>query len=223
MSGQKATTGQKWPGFIKKEAKNITAQARGLYEDPRTSMIPDLTNWTTQGIGNRAQIASSGNTVGGAGAAEAMRILNGDYLDVTKNPAYQRNINDALGAASQRFAGSGRVGSGAYAGALGDAATGTAAQMFNAERNRQTQALSMMPQLVAGQYADAAALEDAGRSLDENNMARFDWPYARLDRYANTVYGNPMATASRSTSKSPFDWGSAVTGLLGATIEGAPF
>ena len=223
MSGQKAETSAKFPKFIKQEMKNINLQARGLYDNPATAMIPDLDKWTTQGIGNRAQIAGSGNTVGGAGSAEAMRILNGEYLDVTKNPAYQRNINDALGVASQRFSGSGRVGSGAYAGALGDAATGTAAQMYNVERGRQMDALGMMPQLVAGQYADASALEDAGRAIDENNMARFDWPYARLDRYANTVYGSPASQNPSQKSKSPFDWGSAITGLLGATIEGAPF
>ena len=221
MSGQKASTKAQFPGFVKTEMKNINAQARGLYDSPSTSMIPDLSAWTQRGIGQRAQIAGSGNTVGGAGSAEAMRILNGDYLDVTKNPSYQRNINDALGAASQRFAGSGRVGSGSYAGALGDAATGTAAQMYNVERGRQMDALGMIPQLVAGQYADSSALEDAGRAIDENNMARFDWPYARLDRYANTVYGSPASQNPGQQSNKPWSWGAFGTGLLHPLSSGS--
>ena len=84
-----------------------------------------------------------------------------------------------MGAASQRFAGSGRVGSGSYAGALGDAATGVAAQMYNTERNRQTDVLSMLPQLTGAQYADAARAngydaEDVDREIAADNQRADD-------------------------------------------------
>lgn len=214
MGSQKSSTTTAFPQFLKTEMRNINSQARNLYEDPSKAMIPQLSNWTNQGLQSRAGIAQSGNTVAGAGTAEAMRILNGDYLDVTKNPAYQRNINDALGAVSQRFAGSGRVGSGSYAGTLADAATGTAAQMYNVERGRQMEALANLPSLIGGQYADAGALEDAGRAIDEQNMAQFDWPYARLDRYANTVYGSPAAQNPGQNSRQDPNAGNFVLGLL---------
>lgn len=214
MGSQKASTSTTFPQFMKTEMRNINSQARGLYENPSTAEIPNLSDWTNLGLQGRAQIAGSGNTVGTSGAAEAMRILNGDYLDASKNPAFNRNMQAAMGAASQRFAGSGRVGGGSYAGALGDAATGVAAQMYNAERNRQTEALSMMPQLVAGQYSDSAAMEDAGRALDENNMARFDWPYARLDRYANTVYGSPAAQNPGQESQRGTNWQAGLFGMF---------
>jgi hypothetical protein len=138
---------------------------------------------------------------------EARKILSGGYLDVTQDPNFQRNINAALGATAGRFANSGRTGSGAYAGAMSDAATGVAAQMYDAERNRMTGTLGMLPQLTAAQYADSAALEDAGRAMDDDTMARFDWPYARLDRYANTLYGAPASQIPGQKSSTPFDWG----------------
>jgi hypothetical protein len=196
---------------MKPELKNIFAQSRGLYEDPRTQMIPELHQWTQQGIGRRASLAQAGGTFGQTAAEEAKRIARGDYLDVTQDPRFERSLNEAMGRASNRFVGSGRVGSGAYAGALGDAAAGVAAQLYNAERNRQMDVLSMAPQMIAAEYSDSAALEDAGRALDEDAMARFDWPYARLDRYANTIYG---AATPGSKTKQPFDWMAMVGGLL---------
>lgn len=214
MSGKQATTSPQFPKFAKQSMRKINQFASDLYDDPSTSMIPDLNPFTQQGIGQRAEIAGGGNSIANPGLDEARRILGGEYLDLSNNPSWQRNMGEAMGAASDRFAGSGRVGSGSYAGALGDAATGVTAQMFNTERNRQTDVLSMLPQLVSGQYADSAALEDAGRALDEDAMARFDWPYARLDRFANTVYGSPATQIPGQKSSSPFDWLSAVGGML---------
>jgi hypothetical protein len=214
MSGQKATTEAKFPKFVRQEMKYGAAQARGLYDNPGTSMIPQLSTWTQQGIGNRAALAGSGQTVAGYGSDEAMKTLSGGYLDVTQNPSFQRNMQAAMGAASGRFAGSGRVGSGAYAGAIGDAATGVAAQMYNAERDRQTGVLSMLPELTGAQYADAAMLEDAGRAVDEDAMARFDWPYARLDRYMNTIYGSPAAQNPSQQSSRNLNGANFALGLL---------
>lgn len=211
MSGKSSTTKAAYPKWMKPYMREIAGGAAGLYKDPRTQMIPDLNPYTTQAFNQRAQIAQSGNTVGGMAADEAQRVLSGQYLDVTGDPRFQRNINEALGMTANRFANSGRVGSGAYAGAMSDAATGVAAEMYDAERSRMMQALEMSPQLIGAQYADSAALEDAGRAFDEDAMARFDWPYARLDRYANTIYG---ANAGGQKTKSPFDWMAMVTGLL---------
>jgi hypothetical protein len=212
-----SSTKPTYPGFVKKQLRNISHKSRDLYDSPLTAMIPDLDKWTLQGITRRAEIAGSPNSVARAGSDEAQRTLSGQYLDLSNNPAFQRNIGAAMGAASDRFAGSGRVGSGAYAGALGDAATGVTAQMYNAERQRQMGALGMMPQLIGANYADASSMEDAGRSVDENNMARFDWPYGRLDRYANTIYGNPASQNPGQNSTQKMNWGSAVLGLLSPT------
>jgi hypothetical protein len=200
--------------YIKGMAKN----ARDLYRDPSTAMIPQMNPYTTQGLQLRAQQAMSGNTVAQRATQEAMKTIGGDYLDVRSNPAFSRNINEALGMTAGRFANSGRVGSGAYAGALGDAATGAAANLYNTERDRQMAALQMAPDLARTQYADAAALEDAGRAYDEDAMARFDWPYERLDRFANLIYGSPGAGGQRT--RSPIDWTAAVTGVLSPSIGG---
>lgn len=204
----------KWPGFVKAKMRDISNEAQSLYQSPNTQFLPSLNAWTTQGIQNRAGIAGSGNTVAGAGAAEAQRILNGDYLDLSNNPSFQRNMQAAMGAASGRFAGSGRVGSGAYAGALGDAATGVAADMYNVERQRQMQALDNIGALTGAQYSDAAALEDAGRAMDERKQAEFDWPYARLDRYAASIYGSPASQITGQNSSTPFNWMSMLGGMM---------
>lgn len=213
MSGQQSTTLPQFPGFAKKHLKRINKEARGLFNDPSTEFIPGLNQYTTQGLEQRAGIAS-GDSIADPALSEARKILEGGYLDVTNDPRFQRNINEALGATAGRFANSGRTGSGAYAGAMSDAATGVAAQMYDVERQRQMQTLGMTPQLIAGQYADSAALEDAGRAYDEDTMARFDWPYARLDRYANTVYGSPASQRPGQQTSTPFNWTSAITGAL---------
>lgn len=209
-----AASKPKWPTFTKERMRDIAHSAEDLYKSPSTQFLPALNAWTTQGIANRAGIAGSGNTIAGAGAAEGQRILNGEYLDVTQNPAFQRNMQSAMGAASQRFANSGRVGSGAYAGALGDAATGVAAGMYNVERDRQMEALGNIGALTGAQYSDAAALEDAGRAMDERKMAEFDWPYARLDRYAASIYGSPASQIAGQNSSTPFNWLSMLGGMM---------
>lgn len=214
MSGQQANTSPKFPRFAKTHLKRINRESRSLFDDPSTAYLPELNEWTTAGLENQAGIAGGGNSIVNPGLSEASKILGGGYLDVTQDPRYQRSINEAMGMASDRFAGSGRVGSGAYAGALGDAATGVAAQMYDQERGRQMQTLGMLPQLVSSQYADSAALQDAGRAMDEDTMARFDWPYARLDRYANTIYGSPATQIPGQKSSSPFNYGAAAASFL---------
>ena len=204
----------KLPKWADRKLEYAADRSKMLLKDPSTEFLPQLNQWTTQGLTNRADIASSGNTVAGAGASEAQKILSGGYLDVTKDPNYQRAINEALGATTDRFAGSGRVGSGAYAGALADAATGTAAQMYDRERGRQVGVLGMLPQVAASQYLDTGMLEDSGRALDEDAMARFDWPYGRLDRFANTLYGNPAAQTPGTANTQKFDVWSALSGAL---------
>lgn len=212
MSGKTASTSPQFPGFAKKKMQKIAREATNLYKDPTTEFLPELNARTNQGLDMRAEIAGGGNSIANPALDEARKILSGGYLDVTKDPNFQRNINEALGSTAGRFANSGRTGSGAYAGAMSDAATGVAAQMYDVERQRQMQTLGMTPQLIAGQYADSAALEDAGRAVDEDTMARFDWPYARLDRYANTIYGSPATQIPGQTSRQPFDWGNAALG-----------
>lgn len=209
MSAAKTSTSPSFPKFAKDKMKNIARDARSLYESSSTEFLPELNKFTTAGLDARASIAGGGNSIANPALGEARKILEGGYLDVTSDPRFQRNINEALGATAGRFANSGRTGSGAYAGAMSDAATGVAAQMYDVERQRQMQTLGMTPQLIAGQYADSAALEDAGRAYDEDTMARFDWPYARLDRYANTLYGSPASQIPGQKSSTPFDWGGA--------------
>jgi hypothetical protein len=97
---------------------------------------------------------------------------------------------------------------------MADSAAGVAAGMYDQERQRMMSTLGMIPQVSQAEYADTAMLEDAGRAYDEDTMARFDWPYAKLDRFANTIYGSPAVGTANQTSRQPFDWTSAVIGGL---------
>lgn len=214
MSGHQATAQPKWPGFAKQGMRFAANEAKSLYKNPATEFLPALNRWTTQGWENQANIAQGGNSIANPGLAEAGKILSGGYLDVTQDPNFQRNIQAALGATSDRFAGSGRVGSGSYAGALADSATGVAGQMYNAERNRQTNILGMLPNLIGSQYADVSALQAAGQAMDADTQARFDWPYARLDRYANTLYGSPASQIPGQRTSTPFNWTDFALGAL---------
>jgi hypothetical protein len=207
-----------WPSWITDAAKETIGGARDLYHDPSTRILPGMNPYTTQGLERRAGIANSGNTLSGPIGDEARRVLNGEYLDASRNPNFQRTINAAMGAASGRFANSGRVGSGAYAGAVADSATGAAASMYDSERQRQMQALSLSPQLLASQYVDSSQLEDVGRAYDEDAMNRFNWPYERLDRYTNSVNGSAFLQnpGQNTTTRRGFDYGSAAVGALNA-------
>lgn len=216
MGGGGSTTKNVWPKWAKQPMKRALRRAEGLFQSHSTP--PGLNPYTTQALEGRAAMALGGNTVGHASGDEALRILRGEYLDPTKNPNFQRAIGAAMGAASDRFAGSGRVGSGAYAGALGDAATGVAGQMYDQERQRMLGTLAMAPQLQQVQYGDTAALEDAGRAYEDEASRQFLWPYEQLDRFSNIVYGNPGVTMPGQKTSTKFDVGQAAVGLGSAAI-----
>jgi hypothetical protein len=218
MSSGGQSTKATWPKWAKQPLKRALGRAEDLFQ--QNDKPPGLNPYTTQALEQRAGIARGGNTVATSSADEAMRILNGEYLDPNKNPNFQRAMASAMGAASGRFVGSGRVGSGAYAGALGDAATGVAGQMYDQERQRQLGTLAMSPQLSQAQYGDTMALEDVGRAYEDQAAQDFYWPYEKLDRFSNVVYGNPGTLNPGSKTRNKFDWGSAITGLGTSAILG---
>ena len=102
--------------------------------------------------------------------------LSGDYLN---NPFLQQQIGSALqGAvnkATSQYALGGRLGSSAFAGALGSGITGAVApilaQQYDAERGRQMQAAGMAPQLAEQRFSDLSRLAGVGQQQREMQQA----------------------------------------------------
>ena len=222
--GQKTQTKTKFPKWLRPYIKSSASRAENLYQQMSAASPPGLNPYTVQGLESQAARAGGGDTVARGAAEEALKILRGDYLDVTKDPNYTRSIDAALGMAADRFAGSGRVGSGAYSGALSDAAAGTAAAMYDRERQRQLGTLGLVPQLSLADYGNEMALRDVGGAYEDEAYRQFIWPYEPLDRFTNVIYGNPASLhpGSTSTTQRQFDWANALvgTGLTAMKVFG---
>jgi len=169
-----------------------------------------------------------------AAQEETLSTVRGDrfnsnpYLDATYNRAAEgvtRHFNrTVLPNLESRFAGAGRMGSGAYQGGLREAGRGLAGELsgmatsmygadYAAERGRQERATAGAPGMYEAGYAPSRALAGVGASreghaqqLIDDLVKRFEWtqaePYNRSARYANLI-GQPVM---QSEGKSE-NWG----------------
>lgn len=221
-----STSSPNWPGWLKGYAKDISGRAETLYTDPAHATPPPLDPATVRALGAREAMAGRGSPVAGAAAGEAARTLRGDYLNPASNPyltaVADRAVSEGLSDVTSRFTGAGRAGSGAASRALADAAMGTRAAIYsNAyenERGRMGGALAAAPAAYGLEYADTGMLEDVGRAREVESQRQFDWPYELLDRYAGTVYGNPMYGAPGSTTRNNLSW-LQIVGALGGALQ----
>lgn len=224
----KTRTEPQWPPWMRPYMERAGFEANRLYDDPRFAQPPGQDPATLQSLAQRQQMAMQGGGVAQAAANEAQRTLSGGYLSPDSNPWLKAVADRAAGqagsAVASRFAGSGRVGSGAYAGALADAEMGTRAALYgdayNQERGRMGNALATAPSAYGLQYADIGQLADVGAQRELEAQRQFDWPYELLNRYASVIYGNPAASqpGSTSTSKKSLSWLDIVGGVGGALM-----
>jgi len=203
-------------------------EANRLYDDPRFARPPGQDPATLEGLAQQEQLAQRGSPVSQAAVGESARTLSGAYLDPASNPwlktVADRAAGEASSAVASRFGGSGRLGSGAYAGSLADAQMGTRAALYgdayNQERGRMQQALATAPSAYGLGSADARTLQEVGASREAEAQRQFDWPYELLNRYASMIYGNPAASQPGSTStgssKKSLSWLDIVGGIGGA-------
>lgn len=159
--------------------------------------VSPLTSQQTQGLQMTQDRAAQGSPMVQAAQQNATSTLQGDYLDPSKNPAWEsgsKAIADAYrtGTAATRNAAFSKAGAfGAdnsafnqYAGmqdqAFGNALGDLWGSLYNSERDNQFKASALAPQLAAQDYADAQAMigvGDAYRQYNQDvaNVGYEDW------------------------------------------------
>lgn len=171
--------------------KDILGQAQGLMPSAATTDAEaraiqglagnagNATQYLPQVQGLASDLFAGGGMGTGAqsirdAAKTAMGGLNpiaqGNFVDPTKNPILQNVIgqtqSDIANRVGSAFAGSGRSFSGAHMNALGegigDATNRAYLDSYNTERNRQMQALGMLPEIAMG---TSGALDQAAGNV----------------------------------------------------------
>ena len=172
-------------------------------------------------FGLQTQRALSGSPLNFAAQQQNLSTINGDYLygNPGFNAAYQAAANKIIPQVDSAFASGGRYGSGlaetAKAGALGDAFAG----LYNAERGRQQNAVSMAPNLAAQDYFDYSQLADVGAQRQALAQQQLDSPFTRLQRYASVIQPG-AGIGGTSTQTSPL-YKNRLSGALGGALVGS--
>jgi len=219
------------------------------YYTGETFVAPSQT--TQAGVQALETRALAGNPLTGLAQQQVQGTLGGAYLG--GNPFFQgafapaaaaakTQFQDTLGNITSKASLAGRYGSGAmgnlqdratgqYAQALTNTAGNLAYQNYEAERQRQQQAIGAAPQLAATDYQDINQLLQAGQLREGYqgqqlgaDITRFNFlqnqPQQNLQNYLSLVYGNPLGRVG-STSTSGYADTSAFQKLLGTAAVGA--
>lgn len=216
-------------------------QATGLYQGGgpqyytgETFVAPSQT--TQAGLQALETRALAGNPLTGLAQQQLQGTLGGAYLG--GNPFFQGAFAPAAQAAQQQYKstlgdiaskaslagryGSGVMGnlqdraSGQYAQALTNTAGQLAYQNYEAERQRQQQAIGAAPQLAATDYQDIQNLLQAGQIREGYqgqqlgaDIQRFNFlqnqPQQNLQNYMSLVYGNPLGRVGSTTASGAAD------------------
>ena len=231
-------------------------QASGLYQGggPKyytgeTFVAPSQT--TQAGVQALETRALAGNPLTGLAQQQLQGTLGGAYLG--GNPFFQGAFAPAAAAAKTQFQDTfgdiasksslaGRYGSGAmgnlqnratgqYAQALTNTAGQLAYQNYEAERQRQQQAIGAAPQLAATDYQDIQQLLAAGQLREGYqgqqlgaDIQRFNFlqnqPQQNLQNYMSLVYGSPLGRVGSTTASGSADT-STLQKVLGTAATGA--
>lgn len=227
-------------------AVNATMRGNPANPYPQQQISP-LTSQQNQGLQMAQDRAIAGSPVMNAAKSNLTDTLNGKYLDIGTNPAWQpmaQRITDAYstGTAAQTDAAAARAnafGGSAYGEqlgynqrGLGDSLAGAAGQLYNDERNRQMQANLFAPQAAQADYQDAQALLGVGDTYRQynqdllnnnyqNKYQQANWPFQRIDmmgNYLNQFTGG--AGNATSTGPNPYQ-PNKTAGALGGAASGA--
>ena len=204
------------------------------YYTGETFVAPSQT--TQAGVQALETRALAGNPLTGLAQQQLQGTLGGAYLG--GNPFFQGAFAPAAQAAQTQFQSTlgdiasksslaGRYGSGAmgnlqnratgqYAQALTNTAGQLAYQNYEAERQRQQQAIGAAPQLAATDYQDIQQLLAAGQLREGYqgqqlgaDIQRFNFlqnqPQQNLQNYMSLVYGNPLGRVGQTTASGAAD------------------
>jgi len=218
------------------------------YYTGETFVAPSQT--TQAGVQALETRALAGNPLTGLAQQQLQGTLGGAYLG--GNPFFQGAFAPAAQAAQQQYQqtlgdigskaslagryGSGAMGnlqdraSGQYAQALTNTAGQLAYQNYEAERQRQQQAIGAAPQLAAADYQDINQLLQAGQLREGYtgqqlgaDIQRFNFlqnqPQQNLQNYMSLVYGNPLGRVGESRTSGAADT-STLQNVLGLAAVG---
>jgi hypothetical protein len=231
------------------QASNLYGAGGPQYYTGETFVAPSQT--TQAGVQALETRALAGSPLTGLAQQQLQGTLGGAYLG--GNPffqgafapaaqAAQSQFQNTLGDISSKASLAGRYGSGAmgnlqdrasgqYAQALTNTAGQLAYQNYEAERQRQQQAIGAAPQLAQADYQDINQLLQAGQLREGYqgqqlgaDIQRFNFlqnqPQQNLQNYMSLVYGNPLGRVGQTTASGAADT-SAFQKLLGtAAVTG---
>lgn len=236
---------QPYLGYGLQQAQQLYQGGGPQYYGGPTFVSPSTTTQT--GLQALEARASLGNPLLQSAQNQLQSTVSGSFLG--GNPFFQGAFQPAARAAETQFkqtlgdiasksSMAGRYGSGAM-GSLQDRATGafgqqlanTAGQLayqnYEAERQRQQQALGMAPSMAGADYQDIQNMLQAGQIREgytgqqqQADIAKFNFlqnqPQQNLQNYLSLVYGNPLGRVASQTSSGP----SALQNLLGIAAVG---
>ena len=219
------------------------------YYGGQTYVSPTTTTQT--GLQALEARASLGNPLLQSAQNQLQNTVSGDFL--SGNPFFQGAFQPAAQAAQTQFQQTlgdiasksslaGRYGSGAM-GNLQDRATGqfgqqlanTAGQLayqnYEAERQRQQQALGMAPTMAGADYQDIQNMLQAGQIREgyqgqqqQADIAKFNFlqnqPQQNLQNYLSLVYGNPLGRVANQTTSGAADTSTLQNALGLAAVGG---
>ncbi len=206
--GSTQSTGYSPPAYAVEGLKDIATQAQNMFGNGGPGFNP----MQRQGLD---AIGMNAGQLGGQAVGQVGATLGGDYLG-EGNPYLQqieeranRNVMSGMNAT---FGGAGRTGGGlhqqALATALGDVSSGIYGPAYEAERNRQMQAVNQTGQ----------ALNPYRMQFDAGEMDQLAG-HENLSRYADLIARISGQAGGTTTSKTPGR--GAVAGALGGAATGA--
>ena len=231
------------------QASGLYAGGGPQYYTGETFVAPSQT--TQAGLQALETRALAGNPLTGEAQQQLRGTIGGAYLG--GNPFFQGAFAPAAQAAQTQFQntmgdigskaslagryGSGVMGnlqdraSGQYAQALTNTAGQLAYQNYEAERQRQQQAIGAAPQLAQADYQDINQLLQAGQLREGYqgqqlgaDIQRFNFlqnqPQQNLQNYMSLVYGNPLGRVGSTTASGAADT-STLQKVLGTAATGA--
>lgn len=243
---------QKRPGYVDDAFKDrylpgVFAAYERAYQPYQGQRIAAL-NPNTQAAMQLTQArAVNGSPVANAATGAVTDTLQGRYLDITRNPAWNpiaQGITDQyrVGTAAQTdkaFAQNRAFGGSAYneavqrnQGALAGALAGAAGNLYNTERGYQMQAAGMAPALADQDYRDAEALLGVGdiqRQYEQDLLNQgmqdyydqMNYPISQLDFLGRGI--STAMTGAQSqlvTAPNPYR-PNPTAGALGGALAGA--
>lgn len=239
---------QPYLGYGLQQAQNLYQAGGPQYYGGQTYVSPSTTTQT--GLQALEARASLGNPLLQSAQNQLQNTVSGSFLG--GNPFFQGAFQPAAQAAQQQFQqtmgdissksslagryGSGAMGglqdraSGQFAQSLANTAGNLAYQNYEAERQRQQQALGMAPTMAGADYQDIQNMLQAGQIREgytgqqqAADIAKFNFlqnqPQQNLQNYLSLVYGNPLGRVASQTTSGTADT-STLQNLLGLAAVG---